>query len=52
MRRGTSAKTYVVFHGQKSGVYATLEECQAQVNDYDGSLYMLFNSFEDAESAW
>lgn len=53
MRRLVACKTtFVVFHGRSPGFYGTLEECLAQVDGFHGSLYLVFNTREEAESAW
>lgn len=44
--------TYVVLHGRRTGFYSSLEACHAQVDGFDGSLYITCNSLEEAYSAW
>lgn len=37
-------KFYVVWKGQKRGIYSTWQECSAQVSGYTGAQYMAFES--------
>lgn len=43
---------YVVWNGVKPGVYASWNECKAQVDGYDGAIYKSFPSREEAEKAF
>jgi ribonuclease HI len=45
-------KFYVVWKGRKPGVYASWQECSAQVSGYAGAQYMAFESRELAERAF
>lgn len=43
---------YVVWNGIVPGVYATWDECKAQVSGYDGAIYKSFPSQEQAQAAF
>lgn len=45
-------KFYVVWKGRKTGVFASWEECEAQVKGFPGAAYKAFPSREMAERAW
>ena len=45
-------KFYVVWHGVTPGVYASWDECKAQVEGFEGARYKSFNSIEDAQHAF
>ena len=45
-------KFYVVWQGVQPGVYASWEECKAQVSGFDNARYKSFDTQEDAESAF
>lgn len=46
------AKYYVVWKGRKTGVFATWEECAAQVQGFPGAQYKAFSSRAIAERAF
>jgi len=46
------AKYYVVWKGRQTGVFASWEACEAQVNGYPGAEYRAFESREMAEAAF
>lgn len=45
-------KFYVVWEGRAPGVYASWEECEAQVNGFPGARYKAFGSQSDAVAAF
>ncbi|MBL4685023.1 MAG: ribonuclease H family protein [Nannocystaceae bacterium] len=45
-------KYYVVWVGKQPGLYATWDECRAQVHGFPGALYRSFTSPEAAARAW
>ena len=45
-------KYYVVWVGRRPGVYATWDECRAQVDGFGGALFRSFASPEAAARAW
>lgn len=46
------AKFYVVWKGRKTGIFASWEECEAQVKGFTGAEYKSFNSRDAAERAF
>lgn len=44
------AKFYVVWHGRKTGIYNTWEECKAQVDGISGARFKSFGSKQEAEA--
>jgi ribonuclease HI len=44
-------KYYVVWNGRKKGIYATWEDCEAQVKGFEGAQYKAFESREAAKLA-
>jgi ribonuclease HI len=46
------AKFYVVWKGRKTGIFASWEECEAQVKGFTGAEYKSFNSRASAERAF
>lgn len=45
-------KFYVVWHGRKTGVFTSWEECKAQTNGFEGAIFKSFLSREAAETAF
>ncbi|XP_058114315.1 uncharacterized protein LOC131257527 [Magnolia sinica] len=45
-------KYYVVFVGRNPGIYATWDDCNAQVYGLSGCKHKSFPTFEDATNAW
>lgn len=45
-------KFYVVWHGLTPGIYATWDECKAQVKGCEGAIYKGFPTREEAEEAY
>jgi ribonuclease HI len=45
-------KFYVVWKGRQTGVFNTWEDCKAQTNGFDGSVFRSFESKELAEKAF
>lgn len=45
-------KFYVVWKGRKTGIFETWDECKIQIEDFKGSLYKSFNTFEEAKTAF
>jgi ribonuclease HI len=45
-------KYYVVWKGNKTGVYATWEECNKQIKGFTGALYKSFKTKDQAERAY
>ena len=46
------AKYYVVWKGNKAGIYNTWDECKKQINNYKGAKYKSFINKEDAKTAF
>ncbi len=51
MPSSSKKKYYVVWKGRKPGLYATWDECAAQVNGFTGAEYMAFESRAEAQTA-
>lgn len=45
-------KYYVVWEGQKTGVFSSWDECKEQVSNYPNAKYKSFASKEEAENAY
>jgi ribonuclease HI len=45
-------KVYVVWKGNKTGIFSTWDECKAQVDGYAGARYKAFESRQQAEQAY
>lgn len=45
-------KFYVVWRGREPGVYATWEQCQAQIKGFSNAAYKSFSSFDEAKNAF
>jgi len=46
-----SKKYYAVLKGRKTGIFATWEECEDQVNGFSGAIYKSFKTRGEAEAA-
>jgi ribonuclease HI len=46
------AKYYVVWEGNKSGIYSSWEECKKQIKNYKGAKYKSFANNEEAKVAF
>ena len=46
------AKYYVVWEGNKSGIYSSWEECKKQIKNYKGAKYKSFTNNEEAKVAF
>ena len=46
------AKYYVVWQGNKSGIYSSWEECKKQIKNYKGAKYKSFTNNEEAKVAF
>lgn len=44
-------KYYVVWQGRKPGIYASWDECKAQVHGVEGAQYKSFDTLQEAEQA-
>lgn len=45
-------KYYVVWHGQRPGIYTTWETCQIQIKNFPNAVYKSFSTREEAEDAY
>jgi ribonuclease HI len=52
MAKNNKSKYYVVWVGQKPGIYNSWAECQAQVVGYPDAKYKSFKQLEEAEAAF
>jgi ribonuclease HI len=43
---------YVVWKGDKPGIYDTWADCKKQINGFEKALYKAFESFEEADAAY
>jgi ribonuclease HI len=46
------SKFYVVWTGNKPGIYTSWADCKMQVDGFTGARYKAFNTFEEASSAF
>ncbi len=49
---GKKQRFYVVWKGVKPGIYASWDECKAQVHQHESALYKSFDTLVDAELAY
>ena len=52
MSKKSKKKYYVVWQGQKPGIYETWEECKAQTQGINGAKYKSYDTLESAEEAY
>lgn len=45
-------KYYVVWNGKETGVFDNWNDCQKQINGFNGAQYMSFDNFEEAKVAF
>lgn len=52
MGRSNKQKYYVVWRGQKPGIYPSWEQCKEQVQGFEGAQYKSFTDRDEAERAY